>query len=263
MKDGKLMVKILKIGGSILTDKTRAESPKIKVIERIATEIAGCPEGLILIHGAGSFGHIQAKRYGLKDKFDPKGILETHRSVVRLNDLVVEHLDNAGLHPVPVHPFGNTILKSGRVELMETKPITEMLKRGLIPVLHGDVAMDTSKGVEIVSGDQLVAHLAKLLGPELVALGTAADGVIFDGKVLKTVTKETLPKIEPQLGGSSGVDVTGGMRGKLLELLGLADRGIASIIFNAGKAGLIEKVLRCEKVGTCVEGPAEASEASR
>lgn len=253
------MVKILKIGGSILTDKTRAEFPRTGEIERIAMEIASCPDDLILIHGAGSFGHIQARQYGLKERFNPKGILETHRSVVRLNDLVVEHLDDAGLHPIPVHPLGNTLLKGGRIDVMETKPILAMLKRGLLPVLHGDVAMDTSNGVEIVSGDQLVTHLAESLNPEVVALGTAADGVIFDGQVLKTVTKDTLPRIESQLGGSRGIDVTGGMKGKLLELLRLADQGIASTIFNAGKAGLIEKVLRCETVGTRVEGTAEAS----
>jgi len=248
------MVKILKIGGSILTDKTRMESPRMEQIERIAGEIAHQPQHLILVHGAGSFGHIHAKKYSLREGFNPRGLLETHRSVVRLNDLVVEHLNKAGLHPVPVHPLSSTLLKNGRIEEMETKSLKEMLNRGLIPVLHGDVAMDRSRGAEIVSGDQLVTYLARSLSPDVVALGTAVDGVMFEGNPLPEVGRGTLPQIESQLGGSNGIDVTGGMKGKLLELLELADRGVKSTIFNAGKDGLIERVLRGEKVGTQVVG---------
>jgi isopentenyl phosphate kinase len=129
-----------------------------------------------------------------------------------------------------------------------------MAKRGLLPVLHGDVAMDRSCGVGIVSGDQLVSYLAKSLNPEEVALGTAVDGVIFGGSPLPRICREELPQIESELRASKAVDVTGGMRGKLLELLELADYGISSRIFNAGKKGLVEKALRGESVGTLVEG---------
>ncbi|MCR3883118.1 MAG: uridylate kinase, partial [Methanothrix sp.] len=73
-------IKILKIGGSVLTDKARLESARFEVVERIAAEIAGAGEGLILVHGAGSFGHIHAKNFGLVEMFSPEGVLQTHRS---------------------------------------------------------------------------------------------------------------------------------------------------------------------------------------
>ncbi|HNT73271.1 MAG TPA: uridylate kinase, partial [Methanothrix sp.] len=76
-------IRVLKVGGSVLTDKTRLESARIEEIGRIAAEIAGCGPGLILVHGAGSFGHFHAERYRLAERFDPEGVLETHRSVVR------------------------------------------------------------------------------------------------------------------------------------------------------------------------------------
>jgi isopentenyl phosphate kinase len=247
-------IKILKVGGSVLTDKTCLESARTDEIERIAAEIVGHESGLILVHGAGSFGHIHATKYDLVERFSPEGVLETHRSVVRLNDLVVDRLRKAGSSPVPVHPLSCTILEDGRISVMETGPIIEMLNRGLVPVLHGDVAMDRSKGAGIVSGDQLVSHLARSLNPEVVALGTAVDGVIFRGEVLSMVRREDLIKIGSELGPSAGVDVTGGMRGKLQELLDLADQGVRSTIFNAGKAGLIERVLAGERAGTLVEG---------
>jgi isopentenyl phosphate kinase len=247
-------IKILKIGGSVLTDKTRLESAKIEEIDRIAAEIASHDSGLILVHGAGSFGHIHAKEYNLAEMFSSEGVLETHRSVVRLNDLVVESLRRAGSSPVPVHPSSCTVLKDGRIDVMEIEPVNEMVKRGLVPVLHGDVAMDRAKGVAIVSGDQLVSHLARSLRPEIVALGTAVDGVIFRGEVLAEVRREDLSRIGSELGPSAGVDVTGGMRGKLEELLDLADEGVSSTIFNAEKKGMIERVLAGKRVGTLVEG---------
>ena len=247
-------IKILKIGGSVLTDKKRLESPRMEAIERIAAEIAGHESGLILVHGAGSFGHIHAKNYSLVEKFSAEGVLETHRSVVKLNDLMVESLRSAGSSPVPVHPLSCTLLRDGRIEAMEIEQIVEMVKRGLVPVLHGDVSMDLVRGAAIVSGDQLVSHLARSLKPEIVALGTAVDGVIFDGEVLAEVRREDLSKISSELGASAGVDVTGGMRGKLEELLDLADQGVSSAIFNAEKKGMIERVLGGERTGTLVEG---------
>lgn len=248
------VIKILKVGGSVLTDKTRLESARIETIERIAAEIARCGTGLVLVHGAGSFGHIHAKEYGLAESFSPEGILETHRSVVRLNDLVVERLRRAGSSPIPVHPLSCTVLRGGRIEAMETEQVVEMVDRGLVPVLHGDVAMDRSKGAGIVSGDQLVAHLARSLLPGIVALGTAADGVLFNGEPLAEVRREDLSRIGSELGASAGVDVTGGMRGKLEELLDLADEGVSSVIFNAERAGLVERVLAGKRAGTLVEG---------
>ncbi len=247
-------IKILKIGGSVLTDKARLESARMKEIERIAAEVAEIGSGLILVHGAGSFGHIHAEEYGLGERFDPEGVLETHRSVVRLNEMVVESLRIAGSSPVPVHPLSSAVLREGRIETMEMEPIVEMVKRGLIPVLHGDVAMDRARGAGIVSGDQLVSHLARALRPEIVALGTAVDGVIFEGRVLAQVRRDDLVRIGSELGASSGVDVTGGMRGKIAELLDLADEGVRSLIFNASKPGMVWRALAGERVGTLVEG---------
>lgn len=247
-------IRILKVGGSVLTDKTRLESARTEEIERIAAEVAGCGEGLILVHGAGSFGHFHAERYRLAERFDAEGVLETHRSVVRLNDLVVEGLRRAGSSPVPVHPLGSALLKDGRIVGMEVGPILEMVRRGLVPVLHGDVAMDLVRGAAIVSGDQLISHLARLVKPTIVALGTAADGVISDGEVLPQLRRAGVSGIWSELGPSAGVDVTGGMRGKVEELLDLADEGVSSVIFNASEPGMIERVLRGERVGTLVEG---------
>ena len=99
------MTRILKIGGSILTDKSRELAARPEEIDRIAAEIASCPEDLVLVHGAGSFGHIPAKRFGLPHNFSREGLRITHLSVARLCEMVVEALGRAGVECLPVHPL--------------------------------------------------------------------------------------------------------------------------------------------------------------
>jgi isopentenyl phosphate kinase len=246
------MIKILKIGGSIITDKNRSALARPDEIARVAEEVASSSIGLVLVHGAGSFGHVPAKMYGLPHKFNPKGLQRTHSCVARLNQMMVDALDKAGANPMPVHPLSCIVLKGGRIEMFCIEPILEMISRSLLPVMHGDVAMDLIYGAGVVSGDQLVSHLAKAMKAGVVAVGTNVDGVVFQGKPLSALTREDLPKISESLKGSSSVDVTGGMKGKLLELLDLSDFGIDSMIFNAGIKGQIERALRGEPIGTAV-----------
>jgi len=250
-------MRILKIGGSILTNKEDSSQTAIAPeLRRISEEIASVhPDDLILVHGAGSFGHVPAKRYGLLASFNPEGLRLTHSSVARLNQMMVEALSQAGLCPVPVHPLSCVLLRDGRIDSFSQEPVKEMVHQGLMPVLHGDVAMDRTRRSGIVSGDQLVSYLAKSLRAEVVALGSNVDGVLIDGKPLERICREDLPAIESCIGKSAGVDVTGGMKGKLMELLELADAGIGSVIFNAGKKGNIARALRGERVGTRVGRP--------
>jgi isopentenyl phosphate kinase len=248
-------VKILKIGGSIITDKNRPMTARAEEIERVAREIAASPCDLILVHGAGSFGHMPAKKYGLPEDFSREGIRVTHQSVARLNDIVINALVEAGADPIPVHPLSCTTLKDGRINSFALEPVKEMVRDGLLPVLHGDVAMDISRKAGIVSGDQIVPYLARTLKADTVAVGSNVDGVIFQGRPLEKITRDDLSILGRALSGSAGVDVTGGMKGKLLELLDLADKGISSTIFNASKEGNISRALRGDAVGTKVWRP--------
>lgn len=248
-----VMLKILKLGGSIITDKSRLATARLDQISRIAHELSGI-EGLIVVHGAGSFGHIHARNFGLPERFSGEGMLKTHLSVSELNRIVVEALHDAGVDALPVHPLSTVVLRDGRIHLMGTEVITEMLRRGVTPVLHGDVAMDVSRGAGIVSGDQLVSYLARALRAGMVAMGTDVDGVMIDGRVLSCITPEHMHSLETHLLPAKGVDVTGGMRGKLAELLRLAEIGIDSRIFNAGAAGNVRRALSGEHLGTLITG---------
>lgn len=248
------MLKILKLGGSIITDKGRLATARLDQISRIAHEISGSEDQMVLVHGAGSFGHIHARNFGLPERFSGEGMLKTHLSVSDLNRIVVEALHDAGVDALPVHPLSSVVLRDGRIHLMSTEAITEMLRRGVVPVLHGDVAMDVSRGAGIVSGDQLVSYMARRLRAGMVAMGTDVDGVMIEGRVLSRITPEEMHSLESHLLPARGVDVTGGMRGKLAELVELAQIGIDSRIFNAGVAGNVRRVLSGERIGTLITG---------
>ena len=94
--------------------------------------------------------------------------------------------------------------------------------------------------------------LQKISKPEVVAIGSNVDGVLFSGKPLAEISRQVLSSMDSSLGESAGVDVTGGMKGKIMELLDLADWGIDSVIFNAAKEGNIGRAIMGEHVGTRV-----------
>ena len=251
---------ILKLGGSVLTEKTDTPTPKPAAIQRCAREIAssipsassvGAGGPLIIIHGAGSFGHPQAKGHSTPAGFTNFGIIEIHRAVASLNDLVIEALVKNGVPAVPLHPFGCLVAENGRIAEMKTDQIGMMLARGIVPVLHGDVVMDIETGASIVSGDQLATYLAVRFKAARVGLGTAVDGVLADGAVIPLITRANFESVRSHIQGSAGTDVTGGMLGKVLELLAI-EIDINSYIFNASKEDVIAGFLSGDEPGTRV-----------
>ena len=105
----------------------------------------------------------------------------------------------------------------------------------MVPVIHGDVVMDLSRGACIVSGDQLVRYLAVALKIDRVGLATDVPGVLDGGHVVPVITTKKAPSL--QIGNSMNTDVTGGMKGKMYELLELASAGIGSDIFHVSRIG--------------------------
>jgi len=228
---------ILKLGGSVITDKSAGCAPDRDRLASIACAIADAPAGgIIVIHGAGSCGHPEAKRYHLDrgaSAGSTEGIFVTHRAVCSLNDAVVLALRKEGVPALGVHPLHTGVADNGRLVGFECRHLEKMLMLEMVPVIHGDVVMDLSRGACIVSGDQLVRYLAVALGISRVGLATDVPGVLDGGVVVPRITQKTVPAL--RIGNSSHTDVTGGMRGKIDELLGLADAGIGSDIFHVSR----------------------------
>ncbi|MCZ7402377.1 MAG: isopentenyl phosphate kinase, partial [Candidatus Methanoperedens sp.] len=228
---------ILKIGGSVITEKGSISRAREAEIDRISHEIAAFRKDsdsqLILVHGAGSFGHPQAMKYRLNEGFDAQGAYLTHASVNVLNSKVVESLNNAGLHALPVHPLSSCLLENGKLIDFQLGQIKVMLEKGIVPVLHGDVVMDRTKGASVLSGDRIIPYLALFLKASKIGAGSDVDGVLDEKEaVIKKITPFNFLDLKKSIKGSGSTDVTGGMLGKVSELLELASKGVDSRIFN-------------------------------
>ena len=257
---------VLKLGGSVITDKMKPLTPNLKAIERLADEISqAAVSALIIVHGGGSYGHPFAKQYtlaeGYKDPSQVTGFSETHRAMTQLNSLVMEALIAHNTNAVVVQPSSCVITKAGRIQSMELKPIKRMLKLGLVPVLYGDVVLDSEKGFSILSGDQLVSSLAITFGSSQIIIGGDVDGLYTadpkanpSARLIHRVTLEELNTKKHAIEGSKATDVTGGMLGKIIELIPAIRQDIQTLIVNATKSLRIFKALKGETViGTIIE----------
>ncbi len=110
---------LLKLGGSVITDKNADCIINHNQLSRIASAVSRLNAGsLIIIHGAGSCGHPEAKRYRLDEGAvagRTEGIYVTHRAVSRLNESVVEALHQMGIPAAGIHPFHAAVADRGRL----------------------------------------------------------------------------------------------------------------------------------------------------
>lgn len=261
---------ILKLGGSVITRKDSA-TPLLdhENLSRIAKEISDSSyDKLIIVHGAGSFGHPYAKEYSIGEKIETEeelqkkklGFCITQNSVKNLNSLVCENLREHGILAVSIQPSSFVVTKNKRIYHANLDLIKKYIDIGFVPVLYGDTVLDLDESIKmaILSGDQIINYLGEKLKPDRVILGSDVDGIYDknpkkypDAELVQVVTSsEDLESTE----GTGTVDVTGGMGGKLKELLSLAEIGIESQILNAGHDNLVKKAINGEKgIGTLIK----------
>ncbi len=257
---------VLKLGGSVVTNKAKPFTPNLTAIERLANEISQAkPSKLVLIHGGGSFGHPVAKKYniinGYKDKTQLAGFSETHEAMVSLNKIIVESLLKKGVPAFGMAPSSFVVTKSGRIHACAEAPLEQAVKIGLVPVLYGDAVLDLDMGFTILSGDQLAAYLAEMLKAQRLVMGVDVDGVFTDdpkknpqARLVQNLTLAELKNLKSRISGAGVTDVTGGMLGKVSELTAPVTNGVETVIVNALKSGNIRRVLKGEEVvGTKIE----------
>jgi len=118
-----------------------------------------------------------------------------------------------------------------------------MLGLGIVPVLYGDCVWDVEQAFCILSGDQLVVHLANELNASRVAFGTNVAGVLDgDGQVIPHINN--LDSLIGTIGGSDQPDVTGGMLGKLSEIGQIQSPGARVWIFDLGDTEALNRILQ-------------------
>lgn len=218
------MTTVLKLGGSVITEKDRPETLDGEALDGLADEIARADVAdLVLVHGGGSFGHHNAETHGVSTDAgsrDVAAVTDIHGAMTALNQLVLARLHARDVPAVPVHPFSAADRDADTDLTLPTGQVATLLGEGFLPVLHGDVVAHEGKGVTILSGDEIVVELAAGLHAERVGLCSTVPGVLdADDEVIERI--ESFDDAAHVLGGSDATDVTGGMAAKVRALLEL------------------------------------------
>ena len=255
----------LKLGGSLITDKTKAHTPRLDVMSRLASEIKTAWEEnqglqLILGHGSGSFGHVAAKahgtRQGVRNAAGWKGFVDVWYQARMLNQMVIEAFHTEGLPVITFPVSGSSITTDGLVTHWNLDPIKAALEARLLPVVYGDVAFDRTMGGTILSTEDIFSYLAVKLKPQQILLAGIETGIWKDyptsREIFPEITTGNWKYIQAALGGSAGDDVTGGMAGKVKSMLALVQLvpEMEARIFSGLQTGNLESVLSGKALGT-------------
>lgn len=271
----------LKLGGSLITDKTQPYTPLLDVMDDLALQITTALQThpnlrLVIGHGAGSFGHVPASEYHTRDGLHPKPTPLTHRErdeseenywkgfaevwyqASSLNRFVMKALHNAGVRAIALPPSASVIASNGQVSIWETTPLRMALATGIVPVVFGDTVFDEVRGGTILSTEDLFMSLATALGPERILLAGLEAAVWADfparTRIVEKITPQSFHEIKAGVGKSAAADVTGGMESKVKQMLDLVEANpeMTVQIFSGVEPGNIVRALTGEMLGTVI-----------
>ncbi|WP_266076763.1 isopentenyl phosphate kinase [Haladaptatus caseinilyticus] len=242
---------VLKLGGSVITDKDRADTLDGETLGHVADALGEAnADDLVLVHGGGSFGHHHANEHGVSTttgSHDIDAVTDIHGAMKTLNEFVLSRLHDRGIAAVPVHPFSTAVRDANASLTLPTGHIETMVAEGFVPVLHGDVIAHEKEGVTVVSGDELVVSVASHLDADRVGFCSTVPGVLDENaEIVPEIT--AYEQVADVLGESESTDVTGGMAGKVRSLLEL---GAPASIFGPDD---VSAFLGGETPGTRIDG---------
>ncbi len=264
----------LKLGGSLITDKTQPYTSRPDMLAQVAGEIRLAISDkpglrLVLGHGSGSFGHFAAKAHMVP--YPPlagegtgdmaafwRGYAEVWYRASQLNRYVVEALHTAGVPAISISPSALVEAENGAIVSWDLRSLNRALEVGLVPVIYGDIVFDALKGSVILSTETLMFYLAHRLRPKSILLAGLEQAVWADFPARRQPVEKMTPSVQAsmtgQIGGSHGADVTGGMRSKVEEMLLLVQQvpNLAVRIFSGEQPGNIRGALRGEPLGTLI-----------
>jgi isopentenyl phosphate kinase len=261
----------IKFGGSFISPKRNQREVLLGArIQNAARQIRaaldhaaknGSAISLVIGHGAGRFGHAPAKQFGARkgytEQFGWTPLPVIREAMMRMNLRFIEHCRHGGLLPLTVSPFAIAEGRGGRLCQLHTATIRQLLKKGQIPLIHGDIILDSQQGFGIASTEELLSQLCDEIRFDRIIMLTDVDGVHDgDGATIPLITPKNIDGHLGSLGGSRGPDVTGGMADKVKNLLRMVESGRAKeariMTVVPGSRHLFEAILGNGHAGTTI-----------
>ncbi len=256
---------VLKLGGSLLTDKTKPYTYREEVLRSVAREIGEClQEGLIqslvLLHGVGSYGHPPVLEHKLHKGFlGPEQLLplsKTQESVATLRHIIVKALQDAGIPVCLMYPSSMVTSEKMQMSNYFLEPLKGFVSFGMVPLLGGDILIDSVMGWSIGSGDQLAVIIAKELGAKRLLFASDVPGIYeTDPKIdsetthIETINLNDLEVALKRMGVSSIDDASGAMKGKIKSIAAaksLIEQGLEVGLFSMMRFGELKAFLKKE-----------------
>ncbi|ORE01486.1 carbamate kinase-like protein [Rhizopus microsporus var. microsporus] len=239
------MIVAVKLGGAAITNKKnvceygQSLNNLLDQVEQAYRVLQAQGHQLILIHGAGSFGHPQAKQYQLKAGWETslpddnyrKGFSHIRACLQQLNTTIITKLEERDVPVLAITPIDYITTWDGAEETPTERFSQGLVTRtkqyldlGFVPVLHGDAVLDEMRGCTILSGDVILYHLSKCLPIARCIFVTDVDGIYKADPKLKQEPEsfEIVPRIQVtkelqniETAQLAVADVTGGMQGKI------------------------------------------------
>ena len=260
----------IKLGGSLITDKNAPHTINYDTLKRVVKELKEVIDSeselnLLVGHGGGSFPHPIAKAFrtaeGLIHAASARGFALCQNSASTLNRIIVDLMIDYGLNAVSIQPSACCMAVDGEIARIFFEPLASSIKNGFIPVVFGDCVFDDVRGCTVISTEQILRHLCNYIRPDRVLCFEQVGGVYTSDPMLDTeaqfipeITVENLnqQELDSCLGESYSIDVTGGMREKVHQLLEIAKMGIECEILS-GREGYVKRALRGERgLGTVI-----------
>ncbi|MFP4001738.1 MAG: isopentenyl phosphate kinase [Thermoplasmata archaeon] len=241
---------LIKLGGSVLTDKRKKYSFKTRIAKRLLKEIKESEvEDYIIVHGGGSFGHPGAKEYSINESEaepTPEGISRVQLDMRRMNNRLLELMHELDMWGISIPGGLVTLFKAGELETIDEEIFERYLDIDTIPVTFGDVAVDREEGMTICSGDDIALGLSKMV--HKVIFVSDVDGIYKKGEVVKEFTHEMFPLSPKDLPkGREGIDVTGGMNQKVKKMLDIS-KHCETYLMNGESSDRLRSLLEGENV---------------
>ncbi len=259
---------LVKLGGSIITDKSRERVFRRAVTKRLMAEIAKSGVPTVVFHGAGGYGHPPAARHGIGTrKVGPEariGVSETLAGVQLLMAETTAVAVSAGLRPIPVPIHLHCTSEGDALLGLPVQRVVALLQEGYTPILAGTLVRDAELGWRVVSADELLELFAEDLEPRLAVYATDVDGVFtadpsldpaatLMGRVGAGELAAMEEAAEATVAGGSRPDVTGRMLGKVRRAMAVADLCPTLIINGTVRGRLLDslkgKAVRGTRVG--------------